>query len=285
MASLPIPPYVELSGEAGLIAAAFGLAGAALLSASAYIRTKGIGSSSSSSSSSARPRVTRATLLQVLEACKSNVSDSAAVAIQKVSEYAEKNAIRARMNEPPDNLTLTKLGGFIDEAISRADQAVFAREGVTEADLTAALVYYQNDEAVSRSAKSVTSSHPLVLPPREILRLQEEVVRAEVDVHKEAVKASEARGIKPGSREFNLFLVSKMREAGARDISGTGEDSGLSLVGSVLDRNGLEGRELLWTYIVTNAMAGESGDEFKAGFYAIMEKQKQMLRAIGLEVV
>jgi hypothetical protein len=286
--SLPLMPYVELSGEAGVVAGVFALAGAALLVAARRVRaTAGAKRGAPGAAAAAGP--SKATLLSMLESARTIAEKSTAAATAAVEAASARAALRARMGEAGEPATLASVVSAIDRDIAAADRDLFAATGIAEEEVAAALARLEGRDAeVAAAAAAVRCAHPLALPAATILAVQNEIADAEVEAHRQAVAAAAEAGVEDlGGTEFAAILRSKMRAAGARPTTRAG-GGGESLTAAVLGARGMPAKAPLWTYIVSYAITQEAaaggGDAFKRAFFGIMDRQKAALRAMGLEV-
>jgi hypothetical protein len=300
--SLPLPPHVVLTGEAGAVAGAFALAAGVLVGLAALARSRPSSSSTSSSSSSSstsstsaskRPRrIPKAQLLAVLEDSVGAMEAAHVTALEAAAASERKVATRARMGERADPMPLSQLNAIVDSVLRSKTAEILARHGVSEEDVESALSYYTRearDAAVVKAERAVLDAHPLSSVPRStILAAQRAIADAEVKVHREAVAAAKGKGIPLTGHEFGQILVAKLAAAGGRDKSLSGNGSAPSLSEPVLEGLGLGDKAPLWTYVISQAMVDEAGegqgDSFKRAFFAIMDRQKAELRDLGLSV-
>jgi hypothetical protein len=290
--TLPLPPHVELSGEAGLVAGVFVLAASVLAGAAALARRSGPSTSSSSRAlGGKRPRMAKAQLLAVLADSASVMEGAHLTALEATGSAERSAAIKARMGERADPMTLSQLSGIVDGAVRTKTAELLARHGVSEEDVEAALAAYsRTDAAVAKAERAVLEAHPLYAPRATILKAQRAIADAEVEVHRQAVAAAQAEGVELTGREFGQILVAHLAAAGGKDKSAAGNGSAPSLSEPILERLGLGDKAPLWTYVISQSMveeAAEGGGDaapFKRAFFGIMDRQKAELRALGLSV-
>jgi hypothetical protein len=291
--TLPLPPHVELSGEAGLVAGVFVLAASVLAGAAALARRSGPSTSSSSRALGKRPRMAKSQLLAVLADSASVMEGAHLTALETVAAVERREAMRARMGggERAEPMPLSQLSGIVDGAVRTKTAELLARHGVSEEDVEAALAAYsRTDAAVAKAERAVLEAHPLYAPRATILKAQRAIADAEVEVHRQAVAAAQAEGVELTGREFGQILVAHLAAAGGKDKSAAGNGSAPSLSEPILERLGLGDKAPLWTYVISQSMveeAAEGGGDaapFKRAFFGIMDRQKAELRALGLSV-
>lgn len=286
MDSIPLLPHVRLDGEAGVVAAIFGL-GATLLAGTSYYYKHYYAArkAATATTSSAKPRISKTALLAILESTVDGVKKAGPAITSFAEQHQARAAIAARMGQEPATLSLAKVVEFIDKEIAAADKDLYQTVGVTEDEVTEALTYFKADPAVSELLTQIRSAHPLALPKPTILQLQNAVADAEIAAHKQAVQAAKQNGLELDSQEFAALLQAKLKAAGAK-ASKSGDQR--SLTAPVLEEAGYADKAPLWTYVVSHAMVEEQaagkGEAFKKSFFGIMERQKAELRALGLEV-